>query len=96
MTSLFRPNKVGAIDPVGITKASATNVRKMRARTNAKAYDSTISRVASCGGPCVGFFKSIGGSSFDLSLALGTVSGRLTLLISISSKHSGAMVFEEA
>src|SRR5262249_44718902 len=42
--SLCRPMSVGAIDPVGITKASARNVRKRNARTKAITTDSIVSR----------------------------------------------------
>src|SRR6185436_15674300 len=42
-TSLCRPIRVGAIEPVGMTKASATNPRKRRARMMAIATDSMVS-----------------------------------------------------
>ena len=41
-----------AMEPVGITNASATNVRNNRASTNANAIDSRVSRVASWCGAC--------------------------------------------
>src|SRR5580698_10359905 len=44
--SLFRPKSVGAIDPVGITKASASNVLNRKARMNATTTDSIVSRIA--------------------------------------------------
>jgi hypothetical protein len=37
---------VGAIEPVGITNASASNVRNKNASTNAITIDSTVSRTA--------------------------------------------------
>src|SRR3954463_6999651 len=37
---------VGAIEPVGITKASASNVRNRKASTKAITIDSTVSRTA--------------------------------------------------
>src|ERR1039458_9575820 len=44
--SLCFPIKVGAIDPVGITKASASNVRNRNANTKAMITDSIVSRTA--------------------------------------------------
>jgi hypothetical protein len=41
---LCRPISVGAIDPVGMTNASASNVRNKNASTNAITIDSTVSR----------------------------------------------------
>ena len=38
--------RVGAIDPVGITKASASKVRKRKASTKAMITDSIVSRIA--------------------------------------------------
>src|SRR5687767_15315859 len=37
------PRSVGAIDPVGMTKASTTNARKMNARMKATRIDSIVS-----------------------------------------------------
>ena len=37
---------VGAIEPVGMTNASASNVRNKNASTNAMTIDSTVSRTA--------------------------------------------------
>ena len=44
---MFLPNNVGAIEPVGITNASATKVRKSKASTKANAIDSSVSRAVS-------------------------------------------------
>src|SRR5689334_10375229 len=44
--SLCWPRSVGAIEPVGMTKASASNVRNKNASTNAIATDSIVSRTA--------------------------------------------------
>ncbi len=46
MTSLWRPISVGAIEPVGMTNASASNVRNKNAKTKAMATDSISSRIA--------------------------------------------------
>ena len=43
-TSLCRPCSAGDIDPVGITNASASNVRMKNASTNATTIDSIVSR----------------------------------------------------
>src|SRR5690606_31001513 len=51
VSSLWRPSSVGAIDPVGMTNASASNVRNRNAKMNAITIDSTVSRVPS-------FFRS--------------------------------------
>jgi hypothetical protein len=40
----WAPSSVGAIEPVGMTNASTTNVRKMNARMKAIRIDSTVSR----------------------------------------------------
>jgi hypothetical protein len=42
--SLWRPCSVGAMEPVGMTNASASNVRNIKARMKAMATDSTVSR----------------------------------------------------
>ena len=42
--SLWRPISVGAMEPVGITKASASNARNKSASVNAITTDSTVSR----------------------------------------------------
>ena len=44
------PSASGAIEPVGITNASASNVRNKNASTNAITIDSTVSRTACDGG----------------------------------------------
>ena len=44
--SLFRPRRVGAIDPVGITNASASNVLNKKASTKATTTDSIVSLMA--------------------------------------------------
>ena len=43
---MCRPINVGAIEPVGITNASASNVRNKNANTKAITIDSTVSRIA--------------------------------------------------
>ena len=43
-TSLWRPISVGAIEPVGITKASASKALNRNARAKAMAIDSIVSR----------------------------------------------------
>src|SRR4051794_36520839 len=40
---MWAPSSVGAIDPVGMTNASTTNARKMKARMNATRMDSIVS-----------------------------------------------------
>ncbi len=42
--SKCRPMRVVAIEPVGMTNASASNVRNKNANTNAMTIDSTVSR----------------------------------------------------
>src|SRR5687768_16422051 len=52
------PSSVGAIEPVGMTNASTTNARKMKARMNATRIDSTVSLTlpswCGCAGGCAG------------------------------------------
>src|SRR3954454_512137 len=62
-TSLCRPINVGAIEPVGITNASASNVRNRNASTNAITIDSTVSRIACDWMGCAG-------AGADLAVAL--------------------------
>src|SRR3954471_2326536 len=50
LRSLCRPSSVGAIEPVGITNASATNPRNSSAKMTAIATDSTVSRQPPSGG----------------------------------------------
>src|SRR5688572_20142647 len=66
--SLCRPSSVGAIEPVGITNASATKPRNNRAKITAMATDSTVSRQPPSGG--AGFSSAPGflESFADLSL----------------------------
>src|SRR5580658_1395331 len=72
VTSLCSPSKVGAIDPVGMTNASASNVRNKNASTKAMAIDSMVSRKPS--------FMACGGGP-ELSLGdLGFGAGGLCLL----------------
>src|SRR4051794_36317080 len=80
--SLCRPSSVGAIDPVGMTNASATNPRKNSPRITAIAIDSTVSRQ-----------PPSGGRSFDVSgflssfTALGLVIDLLSKFEIRSTKH---------
>src|SRR3954447_22849639 len=71
LRSLCRPSSVGAIEPVGITKASATKPRKSSARTTAIATDSTVSRQPPSGGAdlsgSVCFLRSFVGLDFVIT-----------------------------
>ena len=56
---MFLPNNVGAIEPVGMTNASAMKVRKSNASTKANAIDSSVSREVSWCEP-----EDVAGSGF--------------------------------
>ncbi len=61
---------MGAIDPVGMTNASASNVRNKKASTNAIATDSIVSRTvrpAACGGAVALAAVTAAGAGFDRS-----------------------------
>jgi hypothetical protein len=62
---------VGAIDPVGMTNASASNVRNRNASTKANRIDSIVSRALSfCFGFCFGLGDSLEEeSAFDGAFA---------------------------
>src|SRR2546423_889451 len=66
LRSLWRPTSVGAIEPVGITNASATKPRKRSARMIAIAIDSTVSRQPPSGGSAL----AASGAFFDSATAL--------------------------
>src|SRR5947207_2775779 len=69
LRSLCRPSSVGAIEPVGITNASATKPRNNKARMTAIATDSIVSRQPPSGGAalaCAGFFISFAVFAFTI------------------------------
>src|SRR5262245_41886517 len=94
---------VGAIEPVGITKASASNVRNRNASTNATTIDSTVSRMAcelvagwvgtdfadAFVAVCVAaFVEGSGFFVFCLDIGGGTSGGGLLGLVSIRSRST--------
>ena len=70
--------RVGAIEPVGITKASASNVRNRNANTKATMIDSTVSRIEAAETSCAKTFRFRGG--VFLGGRLGRAARRLTRL----------------
>src|SRR5688572_20212703 len=64
------------MDPVGMTNASASNVRKRNARMNATTTDSTVSRVASASGFFFGFGFTAGEAARPASSFMSIRSSR--------------------
>src|SRR3954471_9641927 len=64
------PSSVGAMEPVGMTKASTVNARKMNARMNATRIDSSVSLTLlslGCDGEWVGGLGDVAGRGAEVA-----------------------------